>query len=303
LFESEASRRAEWRDWIANAPQSRSVYYWLGAPPTQPRLLGTGRPLETLEAGEWWVYRQSGIAVCESGFWWLRWDLSPLGYLATAAHGHLDALHLSVWYRGVAIVVDPGTGAYYADSKLRSWLASREAHNGPCPLAIQYPRRHGAFLWSGHHAPPAISRNGRHWMAVLSLPGCAVSRSVEWSKDGQSWTVVDSCQSTRRLAAVPFAVRWHFAPAAIIKKRGERGLVVSRQGIEIEVRPGEEWSEVELLENSSDREKLQTENPLAGIVSPAFRKGEWAPYLRLVGQRSGDKPCVFRTTFLACGDS
>jgi len=25
--------------------------------------------------------------------WILRWDLSPLGYLSTAAHGHANALH------------------------------------------------------------------------------------------------------------------------------------------------------------------------------------------------------------------
>ena len=34
-----------------------------------------------------------------------------LGYLSTAAHGHLDALHLSIWYRGIAFVIDPSTGA------------------------------------------------------------------------------------------------------------------------------------------------------------------------------------------------
>src|SRR4030095_528012 len=69
-------------------------------------------PLNTRAFGEWCYFLDSGIGICESGFWWLRWDLSPLGYQATAAHGHLDALHLSIWFKGVGIVVDPGTGAY-----------------------------------------------------------------------------------------------------------------------------------------------------------------------------------------------
>ena len=42
-----------------------------------------------------------------------------------AAHGHLDVLHVSLWLRGVAMVIDPGTGAYHADKQLRNWLASR----------------------------------------------------------------------------------------------------------------------------------------------------------------------------------
>ena len=52
-----------------------------------------------------------------------------------------------------------------------------------------------------------------------------------------------------------------------------------------------------------DNPILETELPIdgsrfEGIVSPAFRKTVWAPYLKLTAP-GGKKPCVFRTTFLA----
>src|SRR5215510_9478827 len=111
---------------------------------------------------DWFHFPDSGQCVARVGFWSLRWDLSPLGYLQTAAHGHLDALHLSIWVKGVAVVIDPGTGAYHADVRLRTWLASGAAHNGPCPCPDwqESPRRAGPFLWSGHHAPPALELHG-----------------------------------------------------------------------------------------------------------------------------------------------
>jgi hypothetical protein len=168
---------------------------------------------------------------------------------------------------------------------------------------MDYPERLGSFLWSENPVGPTISRDGRHWVGVMPQPECVVSRFIESSKDGQGWVVVDIRQSTQRIANVAFFVRWQFAPGASIKRRSERSFVVSRQGVEITVRPGEDWAEVMLVETPAEREKLEPENPLAGIVSPAFRRTVFAPYLVLVARLRSDKPCVFRTTFLASPDS
>src|SRR5213076_508959 len=134
-----------------NPKESPALAFWLGTPAFAK--LGAPTPLYT-EAAGWNVYTESGIAMRQLEDWTLRWDLSPLGYLSTAAHGHLDALHLSVWFQGKAIVIDPGTGAYYVNKDLRTWLDSRDAHNGPSPTLWSHPVRLGSFLWSKQHDAP-----------------------------------------------------------------------------------------------------------------------------------------------------
>jgi hypothetical protein len=60
-----------------------------------------------------------------------------------------------------------------------------------------------------------------------------------------------------------------------------------------------DWAEVFCVKDQSQIAKADPDAPLAGTVSPAFRKTVWAPYLKLIARPRGDKPCVFTTTFLA----
>ena len=277
--------------------------------------------------------------------WLLRWDLSPLGYLKTAAHGHLDALHLSVWFKGVAMVIDPGTGAYYADENLRAWLASREAHNGPSPMVWSSPVRLGPFLWSAHHDSPRWeAEEDGGIVSEWHLANGLMRRRVTPAEGRQGWQVEDSHES--RAATPDFAVRWQFAPGCFVKLLDERRFSLNRNGASVIVGVGAEWAEVELVEEKSQRSPGNLSSPgpgatvsasdggrnaakgaetdsrsrcptesdgilrasasaselearYAGTVSQAFRKVEWAPYLKLVARPQSGKPCVFRTTFLA----
>jgi hypothetical protein len=91
----------EWCRWLSG--DSGSVA-WFQGPPN----LAITSGVKTLPEG-WRLFPETGIAVNRSGEWFLRWDVSPLGYLQTAAHAHLDALHLSIWIDDSALVIDPGT--------------------------------------------------------------------------------------------------------------------------------------------------------------------------------------------------
>lgn len=297
----------EWLYWIARR-NSSALDYWLDSPPLLGRSPNSGPPLCAKELGDWWVYGDSGIALCESGFWWLRWDLSPLGYLATAAHGHLDALHLSLWWKGVAIVVDPGTGAYYGDKPLRQWLASRAAHNGPRPVGDEWPRRLGPFLWAEHHEKPEVKSATRGQTGSVDWNGGRLTRTVEQADHPIGWSVTDSCEG----AATDFTVRWQFAPGARFKRIGERRFELHRGDAIVGIEVSDDWAEVFLVETKGDEaeQRLLTSSPaapleqeFAGTVSPSFRRTEWAPYLKLVARPQPGRPCVFRTSFVASGAS
>ncbi len=310
LFAVDRTALMEWRDWFRRAAEPSALDYWLGAPPASPPPTGDRTPSQTIAAQGWRVYRETSIAVCGSGFWFLRWDLSPLGYLKTAAHGHLDALHLSIWFKRAALIIDPGTGAYYADKKLRSWLASRAAHNGPCPVGEEYPKRLGPFLWAEHHRRPdwksGLSGES-HWrqsmqseslVGELSLPNGVIRRSVTRIESGDGWQVDDEFASHAGIAG-EFTVRWQFAPGCWVKRLDKRKFSLHRAEVAITIEVGSNWTVVDLVESKPERKPgAATANNLEGVVSPSFRKTAWAPYLKLTA-RASEKPCVFRTIFLA----
>jgi hypothetical protein len=307
----------EWRQWFISRQSSPAIDFWLGQTRrdfkeqlVRVSKLGGGpeapRPKSQVVASAdlpvaWITFANSGLAVCRSGFWTLRWDASPLGYLRTAAHGHLDALHLSLWFKGVAVVVDPGTGAYYPDPRLRAWLASREAHNGPHPVGLDFPRRLGPFLWSGHHAIPALRVEGEVLAAELALPAGRVMRRLKASPAALSWSVEDTfTPASKRTDG--FTVRWQFAPGCWVKKLDKRKYQLNRAEASVVIEVDESWAEVQLVELAADEDQKPVSTDagsLEGIVSPAFRKICRAPYLKLLARPEPGKPCVFRTSFLA----
>ena len=327
LFCDETCAAAEWWHWMVRShEQNLGIDYWLreirssfqrrlGGSEVEDRLDTTRswqaryhprRGTAAQPEEDWFHFPESGHCVARVGFWNLRWDLSPLGYLATAAHGHLDALHLSIWWKGVAIVIDPGTGAYHADKRVRNWLASREAHNGPCPLAAKDPERLGPFLWRSHHTAPSVRRMESSVTGVLNLTGFQIRRTVTHSPARLSWRVEDCCVQ-KDGSGTSFAVRWQFAPGAWVKRLEKRKFLVHRADAAVIVEVDGNWADVELVESVAQGDQPVcepvTSESLEGIVSPAFRKICRAPYLKLVARPQGDKPCVFSTTFLASAHS
>jgi len=262
----------EWLEWMQGVP---GALVWLvGAPPKRAKL-----------TEGWRIFPQTGVIINRTSPFFLRWDVSPLGYLSTAAHGHLDALHLSLWVGGIAIIVDPGTGAYYGDRELRQWLASRRAHNGPCPIVQEWPQRLGPFLWSEHHTLPHLVMDATDATATLVLPGAALTRVVEVT--GHTQVVVSDAISG---TGPDFTVVWQFAPETKCEILDPRRFRITRQKNSIEIHVSADWDCVELVEHRQTAER-------EGIVSPHFRITTWAPYLKL--RASGCKPCLFTTTFLA----
>ena len=323
LFLDQTHAVAEWWNWMVAAPaKSLVIDYWLseirhafqrrlGGAAVEDRIRTAKNSLPRYHsksgiaanpAEDWFHFPQAGQCIARVGLWNLRWDLSPLGYPATGAHGHLDALHLSIWWKEVALVVDPGTGAYHADKRLRAWLASREAHNGPSPFGVNEPERIGAFLWDGPHHVPHVKRDETSVTGILNLTGVQARRTISHSPVSLVWRVEDACFG-KRGENLPFTVRWQFAPGSWVKCLDDRKFSVHRADVAVVIEVDGNWAEVGLIEpvQGSDPGRVTTDlaKSLEGIVSPAFRKTVWAPYLKLTACPQRDKPCVFTTTFLA----
>jgi hypothetical protein len=275
----DADCAAEWYDWMEGL--HNSLTFWVGAAP-QPQTS------HKLTQNHWRLYEPSGIATLLSENIFLRFDASRLGYLSTAAHGHLDALHLSIWIDDVAMIVDPGTGAYYSDKDLRSWLASRHAHNGPCPAEPEWPKRLGPFLWSEEHPVPVVTIDKSAITGELELPTAILRRSVSTPRGGEV-TVRDSVAASEGR----FTVLWQFAPETKCEMLDPRSFRISRHGKALGIHAGTDWDVVDLVSTEPTRRAGQLE----GTVSSRFRVTKWAPYLKLTG-RSSANPCLFTTTFL-----
>lgn len=271
----------EWYAWFDDPTGSPGLRYYLGDSPKKP-----SKP-SYRQLGAFRLFPETGIAVAREGAWRLRWDLSPLGYLSTAAHGHLDALHVSIWFKGKALVIDPGTGAYYADRAARDYLASWEAHNGPRLDDEQLAVRLGSFLWSRHHNRPIVEQEGTGAVAGrLPLNGKTVTRAVKRLAAG--WEVSDTAEPP----GGTLKVRWQFPPGAGVSQLNACTYRIERDGVPIWIQLAE-GTIATLVKGDSRLE----ENSLAGLCSPSFRTIDRGPFLDITNE--GHKPCLLRTTFLA----
>src|SRR5206468_131987 len=141
---------------------------------------------------------------------------------------------------------DPGTGAYYADEKVRNYLTSWGAHNAPHIVGLDWPRRLGAFLWSEHHPPPTWEAAGANKIiGRLRLPDVPrdgkppilLSRSIARVESGDGWLVQDIDES----GTGTMAVRWQFPPGVVLTECAKRLFQLERNGQSI-------WIEAEAPE-------------------------------------------------------
>lgn len=115
---------------------------WLAGP-----LAGGHRPTAAPRA----LYAPSGgLVVLRRENRRITMDVGPLGYLSLAAHGHADALSVTIAAGGHDLVGDPGTGSYYAHPGWRSAFRGTRAHATVSVDDLDQSVAGGAFLWVRH---------------------------------------------------------------------------------------------------------------------------------------------------------
>jgi hypothetical protein len=283
LFASETQAPREWWEWFNGTSREKALNFWWG---DFPRIT----PPESNDG--WELFQDSGYAVFRRGSWFLRWDFSPLGYLSMAPHGHLDALHISLWYNGDPLLIDPGTGAYYADKSVRNFLADWSSHNGP-HLQNEFPRRRGTFLWSEHHERPEFSLVSEvQARAVLKLPFGTLTRQIEVLEDG--FKITDSFSGN---SGTTFYSNWKFGPKLELRtdpitlSSSENQFRIELSGWETLAAYNPEPKFRDKLARTSEELKSV---PFDSLVSPAFRSVSVAPFLKLRAQMSTASFVIFR---------
>lgn len=94
--------------------------------------------------------RDGGLVVLRHGGRRTTMDVGSLGYLSIAAHGHADALAVTVSQDGMDIIGDPGTGSYYQHPDWREMMRGTRAHATVCVDGENQSTVGGPFLWTQH---------------------------------------------------------------------------------------------------------------------------------------------------------
>lgn len=117
----------------------------------------------------------------------LTLDHGPLGYLSIAAHGHADALSVTLSLDEQPVLVDPGTYLYGSGGAWRDWFRSTRAHNTVTLRGANQSLMSGAFNWSlkanarleETGGPPAPWLRANH-DGYLGRFGTKVQRTVQF---------------------------------------------------------------------------------------------------------------------------
>lgn len=122
----------------------------------------------TFHLGGYSVLREriGGREIC------LTYDHGPLGYLSIAAHGHADALSLTLSVGGLPLLVDPGTYLYHPAGEWRDWFRGTRAHNTLNVAGQNQSIISGAFNWSDKaSAKPQEVEHFPQWRVLASHDG------------------------------------------------------------------------------------------------------------------------------------
>ena len=150
-------------------------------------------------------------------------DCGLLGYLGIAAHGHADALALTLHVGGEPCLVDPGTCAYWCAPRWRMYFRGTSAHNTLRVDGVDQSVGGGPFLWlrkartrvEQMPASPAQFALAASHDGYQRLPDPVRHvRSVAFDEASATLVVCDRVSGKRAHRTELF---WHFAPQLAVQ--------------------------------------------------------------------------------------
>jgi hypothetical protein len=222
-------------------------------------------------------------------------DCGPLGYLGIAAHGHADALALTLSVGGEECLVDPGTYSYWQEHKWRDYFRGTSAHNTVRIDGLDQSVSGGRFMWL-KKARAAIERmpqsphefdfRGSHDGYERLADPVRHMRSVRFDAASATLTVRDEIAARKHHQVEIF---WHFAPGLDVRLNSS-GLHVRGRRFALQMHAHGADLKLELVRGN--------ENPPLGWYSRTYESRQPCDVLK-VSTVSSAVPveCKFTITF------
>ena len=204
----------------------------------------------------------------------LVFDCGELGFGAIAAHGHADALSLTLRIGGEHVLVDPGTYDYFTYPEWRNHFRSTRAHNTVEIDGQDQSVMLGKFLWGDRARAQLGSFDGEHGKVIGShdgysrLPGNVIHRrDVALAAAAKAITIVDRLTGVGEHTA---RAHFHFAPGCTVSISGHSAEVVTPKGTRLGLRFD---SRLQLATQCG------SESPISGWYSDGYHRRMPAPTL------------------------
>lgn len=206
-------------------------------------------------------------------------DCGPLGYLGIAAHGHADALALTLNVNGAPCLVDPGTYDYWSAPRWRDYFRGTSAHNTARVDGLDQSVGGGRFLWL-RKARTRVDRtpdSPAHFSLCASHDGYTRLadpvrhvRNVDFDEATATLVVRDRIAGRQAHRTEIF---WHFAPGLDVQLAGQ-GVAVHGEGFGL------------MLESSCGTLDLVygADHPPLGWYSRDYKVKEPCTVLRIVNE-------------------
>jgi Heparinase II/III-like protein/Heparinase II/III N-terminus len=171
-----------------------------------------------------WQFPEGGYLLFGSGFGSPQeikglLDCGALGYLGIAAHGHADALAITLSIAGEECLVDAGTYSYWQAQKWRDYFRGTSAHNTVRVDGLDQSVSGGRFMWLHKArtfvdqlptAPNQFTFTGHHDGYLRLKDPVRHTRTVHYDEASTCLVVQDVVQGKQEHTIEQF---WHFGPS------------------------------------------------------------------------------------------
>ncbi|MGG7603041.1 alginate lyase family protein [Massilia sp. BKSP1R2A-1] len=223
-------------------------------------------------------------------------DCGPLGYLGIAAHGHADALALTLSIAGEECLIDPGTYSYWQEQKWRDYFRGTSSHNTVRIDGLDQSVSGGRFMWlrKAHahiermpSSPQDFDFRGSHGGYTRLADPVRHARSVRFDGASNTLTVRDEVSGRKPHKVEQF---WHFAPELDVRLTSQ-GLSVRGKRFVLQMQASGADLQLELVRGA--------ENPPLGWCSRTYESKRPCEVLRITSVSSAvPVECRFTITFL-----